>query len=93
MADLLDELQSLGDVLDLLLAARVVEVVAELAREVVEVELVEQLADQNDASIWVGVAGVSCGAYHTLAHTKGGDAWSWGEVRFGALGIKGETVN
>ena len=55
--------------------------------------LVEQLADQNDASIWVGVAGVSCGAYHTLAHTRGGDAWSWGEVRFGALGIKGETVN
>jgi alpha-tubulin suppressor-like RCC1 family protein len=39
------------------------------------------------------MAGVSCGAYHTLATTKGGDAWSWGEVRYGALGIKGETGN
>ena len=41
----------------------------------------------------MGMAGVSCGAYHTLVHTKGGDAWSWGEVRFGALGIMGEAAN
>ena len=55
--------------------------------------LVEHLADQNEASIWVGIAGVSCGMYHTLANTAGGDAWSWGEVRFGALGVTGQTVN
>lgn len=39
------------------------------------------------------MAGVSCGSYHTIAHTKGGDAWSWGEARFGALGATGLQSN
>ena len=30
---------------------------------------------------------ISCGGSHTVAVTDSGDAYSWGEGRFGALGV------
>ena len=36
----------------------------------------------------VEVTQVACGAYHTLARSKKGEVWCWGDGEFGALGLE-----
>jgi len=48
--------------------------------------LVEGLAKGPGRS---GIASVSCGSNHTLACTTAGEVFSWGEGRYGALGVAG----
>ena len=31
---------------------------------------------------------IACGSFFSLAITKDGDIWGWGEARFGQLGVK-----
>ena len=36
---------------------------------------------------------LACGENHTLALTKRGQVYSWGQARYGALGIDFNTAN
>ena len=42
-----------------------------------------RIPDPTDSKI----TKVACGSFHTLALTKRGQVYSWGEARYGALGI------
>ncbi len=46
--------------------------------------LIEALLDKKPIDI-------SCGASHTVTCTEDGDVYSWGEGRFGALGVSSEV--
>lgn len=43
--------------------------------------------NKEDPHIWVGMATVTCGHYHTIVVSAAGEVWAWGEAAYGALGV------
>lgn len=52
--------------------------------------LVEYFVNNFDI---LGVMSVSCGAHHTVVSTLSGHCFTWGEAKYGALGLGGHTAN